>query len=317
MGRFLVKRLLSAVITLFLLATIIFGIVNVLPGNPGRQLLGPQAPQSEVERYNEKLGVNRPLLTQYGEAMSNLATLDFGTSYISDKSVFSVVKPALFRSAKLAALALSITIPLSIAAGIFAARRQGKVADRAVVLTGLATSSFPDFVVAAIFLSVFCVTWRIGKVFADPPDGTSIIGQFRYLIFPALSMVVLYFGYIARMTRAGVIGALQADYTRTATMKGLNQGTVMRRHILRNALAPTITVISVQVGYLLGSIIGVELVFNYHGVGSTVIDAVKAKDVPLLQGTVLVIGVIYMISTLLADLLIAYLNPRVRLGGGS
>ena len=304
-------------ITLFLLATIIFGIVNVLPGNPGRQLLGPQAPQSEVERYNEKLGVNRPLLTQYGEAMKHLATLNFGTSYISDKSVISVVKPALFRSAKLAALALSITIPLSIAAGIFAARRQGKFADRAVVLTGLATSSFPDFVIAAIFLSVFCVTWRIGKVFADPPDGTSIIGQFRYLIFPALSMVVLYFGYIARMTRAGVIGALQADYTRTATMKGLNPGTVMRRHILRNALAPTITVISVQVGYLLGSIIGVELVFNYHGVGSTVIDAVKAKDVPLLQGTVLVIGVIYMISTLLADLLIAYLNPRVRLGGGS
>ena len=164
-------------------------------------------------------------------------------------------------------------------------------------------------------MSVLCVHWKLGHVFADPPRGTSVIGQLPYLITPALAMVIAYFGYIARMSRAGVIHGLQADYARTATMKGLSKGRVMRQHILRNALAPTITVISVQIGYLFGGIIGVEKVFNYHGLGSIMLSAVVAKDIPVLQGAVLLVGIIYMVSTLLADLFIAYLNPRVRLEG--
>jgi peptide/nickel transport system permease protein len=162
-------------------------------------------------------------------------------------------------------------------------------------------------------MAVFCVHWKIGKVFANPPEGTSLIGQFPYLIMPALAMAITYFGYLARMTRSGVITAQSADYARTATMKGMSKSQVMRRHVLRNALAPTITVISVQIGYLMGGIIGVEKVFNYSGLGSTMIMAVGSKDIPVLQGAVLLVGVIYMVSTLLADLLIAYLNPRVRL----
>ena len=140
-----------------------------------------------------------------------------------------------------------------------------------------------------------------------------MIGQFRYLLTPALALVVAYFGYIARMSRAGVINGLQADYARTATMKGLSKGEVMRKHILRNALAPTITVISVQIGYLFGGIVGVEKVFNYHGLGSTMLNAVTSHDIPVLQGAVLLVGIIYMVSTLLADVFIAFLNPRVRL----
>ena len=313
MRRFLLRRLASAVITLWLLATIVFLIVNVLPGDVGRRVLGPFAAKEDVARYNHQIGTDRPLLAQYGTSIRRLFTLDFGTSYQSGVSVRSIIYPALFRSSKLALLALIITVPVSIAAGIFAARRQDKPADRVVVTTGLATSSIPEFVTAAVLLSIFCVHWKLGRVFADPPPGTSVIGQFRYLITPALAMVVAYFGYIARMSRAGVINGLQADYARTATMKGLSKGKVMRQHILRNALAPTITVVSVQVGYLFGGIIGVEKVFNYHGLGSTMLSAVVNKDVPVLQGAVLLVGIIYMISTLLADVFIAYLNPRVRL----
>jgi len=157
------------------------------------------------------------------------------------------------------------------------------------------------------------VHWKIGKVFANPPEGTSLVGQLQYLLMPALAMAIAYFGYLARMTRAGVISAQNADYARTATMKGMSQGEVMRRHILRNALAPTITVISIQIGYLFGGIIGVEKVFNYPGLGTEMLNAAKGRDIPLLQGAVLVVGLIYMLSTLAADLLIAYLNPRVRL----
>jgi peptide/nickel transport system permease protein len=313
MRRFILQRLASIVVTLWLLATIVFLLVNVLPGNVGRKILGPFATEVDVQNYNERLGTNKPLITQYARSIKNIFTLDFGKSYQSGTNVIDVILPALGRSGKLALLAFLITIPISIAAGVFAARRQDKFADRVVVNAGLASSSIPEFVTAALLLSVFAVHWKLGKAFANPPDGTSLVGQLQYLLLPALAMVFAYFGYIARMTRAGVISALMADYTRTATMKGLSSKQVMRRHVLRNALAPTITVISVQIGYLIGGIIGVEKVFNYAGLGSTMLSAVGAKDIPVLQGAVLMVGIIYMLSTLLADLLIAYLNPRVRL----
>jgi peptide/nickel transport system permease protein len=313
MGRYVLRRLASAVVTLWILATIVFFMVNVLPGDVGRRVLGPFALKEDVARFNHQIGTDRPLINQYFTSIRRVFTLDFGDSYQTGSAVNDLIFPALFRSGKLALLAFVITIPISIAAGIFAARRKDKVSDRFVVNTGLATSSIPDFVTAAVLMSIFCVHWKLGKVFADPPAGTSVIGQLRYLLTPALALVVAYFGYIARMSRAGVISGLQADYARTATMKGLSKGQVMRKHILRNALAPTITVISVQIGYLFGGIIGVERVFNYHGLGSTMLNAVTSHDIPVLQGAVLLVGIIYMVSTLLADVFIAFLNPRVRL----
>ncbi|MEX1105468.1 MAG: ABC transporter permease [Ilumatobacteraceae bacterium] len=317
MRRYLMRRLVSAMITLWLLATIVFAIVNVLPGNIGRKILGPFAPQSEVDAFNARLGTDQPLLEQYLRSMKNLVTLDFGDSYASGAAVTDMIFPALFRSGKLALLAFVITIPISIAAGIIAARRQDKLTDRVIVNAGLGTSSIPEFVTAAVLLSIFCVHWKIGKVFANPPPGTPPLEQLQYLLMPALAMAIAYFGYLARMTRAGVIQSLQSDYARTATMKGLSKGEVMRGHILRNALAPTITVISIQIGYLFGGIIGVEKVFNYAGLGSMMLIAARTRDIPVLQGAVLLIGIIYMVSTLLADLLIASLNPRVRLDSTS
>jgi peptide/nickel transport system permease protein len=313
MGRYVLRRLASAVVTLWILATIVFLMVNVIPGNVGRSVLGPFALKEDVARYNHQIGTDRPLISQYFTSIRRVFTLDFGDSYKRQSAVTKIIFPALFRSGKLALLAFIITIPISIAAGIFAARRQDKVSDRVVVNAGLATSSIPDFVTAAVLMSIFCVHWKLGHVFADPPTGTSVFGQLPYLLTPALALVVAYFGYIARMSRAGVINGLQADYARTATMKGLSKGEVMRKHILRNALAPTITVISVQIGYLFGGIVGVEKVFNYHGLGSTMLNAVTSHDIPVLQGAVLLVGIIYMVSTLLADVLIAFLNPRVRL----
>jgi peptide/nickel transport system permease protein len=313
MGRYLLRRLASAVVTLWLLATIVFLIVSVLPGDVGRKVLGPFALKEDVARFNHEIGTDRPLISQYITSLRRLFTLDFGTSYQTKDLVNKIIFPALFRSGKLALLAFVITIPVSIAAGIFTARRQDKAADRVVVNVGLATSSIPEFVTAAVLMSIFAVNWKLGKVFADPPEGASVVGQLQYLLLPALAMVIAYFGYIARMSRAGVINGLQSDYARTATMKGLSKGEVMRKHILRNALAPTITVISVQVGYLFGGIIGVEKVFNYHGLGSTMLSAVTSRDIPVLQGAVLLVGIVYMVSTLIADVLIAFLNPRVRL----
>lgn len=314
MGRFLLKRLAASLITLWLVVTWVFLIVNVLPGNSARQMLGAQAAESEVVKLNERLGLNRPVIEQYGSAMKRLFTFDYGLSN-NGADVFDILRPAIWRSVQLATLALLITIPLGILAGIVAARRQNRLSDRAIVMTSVATSSVPDFVNAVVLSSLFCVTWRLGYVYAAPESVSGLFSKLRHLIFPALAMMLLYFGYIARMTRAGVIDALQSDYVRTASMKGLRESTVLRRHVLRNALPPAITVISTQVGYLLGSILGVEVVFNYQGIGSTVIDAVAQRDIPVLQAAVLLIAMVYVLASILADVIIAYLNPRVRLGG--
>lgn len=315
MPRFILRRFGSIAITLWLLATIVFVLVNVLPGDVGRKVLGPTANPADVAAFNARLGTDRPLLEQYGTSLRRVFTLDFGESFQTGGPAVDLLLPALGRSAKLALLAFVITIPISLAAGIYAARRQDLLADRVMVNIGLASTSVPEFVTASVLLAVFAVQLQVGSVYANVPEGTSLIGQLEFLLLPAMAMVVSYFGYIARMTRAGVIGALHADYTRTAIMKGMDSGRVMRRHVLRNALAPTITVISVQIGYLFGGIVGVEKVFNYPGLGTMMLNAVGKKDIPVLQASVLMVGMIYMLSTLLADLLIAYLNPRIRLDG--
>lgn len=313
MVRFIARRLLLALVTLWLLATIVFIITNVLPSNVGRTILGPFAPQETVDALNERLGTNRPLPVRYLGSMRGLVTLDFGNSFVSGKAVLPQVLGAVGRSAKLAGLALLITIPVSIAAGLYAARRRDRRADRAIVLLGVTLSSIPEFVTGTILVVIVGVQLGWLPVLATAPDNANILTQIRYLLMPALAMAIVYFGYIARMTRAGTIEVLQSDYTRTALMKGLTTGQTMRRHVLRNALVPTVAVIAVQVGYLFGGIIAVEKIFNYNGMGSTMLFAAQFKDLPMLTAGVIVIGIVYMAATLTADLIIAWMNPRIRL----
>jgi peptide/nickel transport system permease protein len=313
MARFIARRLLLSLITLWLLATIVFVIANVLPSDVGRTILGPFAPQENVDLLNQKLGTDRPILVRYVDSMQRLVTLDFGDSFVSGQAVLPQLVAAIGRSAKLAGLALLITIPISIIAGLYAARRRDRLVDRAIVLLGVTSSSIPEFVTGTFLVVVVGVQLGWLPVLATAPPNADLPTQIRYLLLPAIAMAVVYFGYIARMTRAGTIEVLQSDYIRTATMKGLTTGQVMRRHVLRNALVPTVAVIAVQIGYLFGGIIAVERIFNYNGMGATMLSAAQHKDLPMLTAGVVVIGIVYMVATLAADVLIAWMNPRIRL----
>jgi peptide/nickel transport system permease protein len=316
MARFITRRLLLSLLTLWLLATIVFVIANVLPNDVGRTILGPFAPQESVDALNERLGTNRPLLERYGDTLVGLVTLDFGASFVTNQPVLPTLLDAVARSAKLAGLALIITIPIAIVAGLLAARRRDRAADRAIVLVGLTSSSIPEFVTGTILIVVVGVQLGWLPVTARPPRGADFLTELRYLLLPALAMAIVYFGYIARMTRAGTIEVLQSDYTRTAAMKGLTTAQTMRRHVLRNALIPTVAVIAVQIGYLFGGIIAVERIFNYNGMGQTMLFAAQRKDIPTLTAGVIIIGVVYMLATLAADIIIAWMNPRIRLESG-
>jgi len=313
MARFIGRRLLLSLITIWLLVTIVFIITYVLPNDVGRTILGPFAPQETVDALNQRLGTDRPLIVQYLDTLRRVVTLNFGDSYVNGKPVLPQLFDAMVRSAKLAGLALLLTIPVAIAAGVFAARRRDRRADRGIVLLGVTSSSIPEFVTGTVLVVVVGVQLKLLPVIATTPPGASIPTQVAALLMPATAMAIVYFGYIARMTRAGTIEVLQSDYTRTAAMKGLTPNQVMRKHVLRNALIPTVAVIAVQVGYLFGGIIAVEKIFTYNGMGQTMLFAAQNKDLPMLTAGVILVGIVYMLATLAADMTIAWMNPRIRL----
>jgi peptide/nickel transport system permease protein len=221
---------------------------------------------------------------------------------------------ALGNSSKLAVLAFVVVVPLSILGGVIAALKRGTLIDRSITVFGLSATVIPEFVSGIVMIVLFAITLRWLPGGAQAPAGSGFFQQVRFLILPAIPLVLVLFGYIARITRAGMIDALDSDYTRTAILKGLPRRVVIRRHVLRNALLPTIAVVATQVGYLFGGLVAVEVLFNYQGVGRLIFDAAQKADLPLLAGGVLVIGVIYQVATLIADMLYGALNPRIRFG---
>jgi len=310
--RYVLKRLGLALLTLVLLSLIVFFAGSVLPGNPGREILGGFASERAVLALNHKLGVDRPLITQYWSWISGLLHGDLGTSTQFNLPVSSLLIPALGRSLKLAALAFVIVVPLSIFGGVLAALYRGRAVDRSISVTGLSLTSVPEFVSGVVLITIFAIGLHWLPVTANPPPGTSPLGQLHYLILPAIPLVFILFGYIARMARAGTIEALDSDYVRTAVLKGLPRSVVIRRHVLRNSLLPTITVIATQTGYLIGGLVVVELLFNYPGLGRLIVTAANNKDFPMLEAGVLIIGIVYLGATLIADILYTVLNPRIR-----
>jgi peptide/nickel transport system permease protein len=314
MGRFLLRRVLLGLITLLLLSVIIFLVTQVLPGDVARRIAGPFADQAVVEALSRELGTDRPLLVQYTDWIGGFVTGDFGQSYAFNRPVGEILGPALVNSAQLALLAFILVVPLGIVGGVIAALGEGTFRDRLISVGGLTATTVPEFVWAVALILLFALGLGLLPTTAAAPPESGLLTQYRYLLLPALCLVFVLFGYIARMARAGTIEALDADYTRTAILKGLPRATVIRRHVLRNALLPTIAVVATQAGYLIGGLVAIEVIFNYQGLGQTLARAASQKDFPLLQSAVLIIGIVYLVATLLADIAYSVLNPRVRLG---
>ncbi len=312
MATFLLRRFGLMLLTLWLLSLIVFFAGQVLPGDPGRAILGPLAAQSAVQALETQLGVNSPLLTRYFSWLGGIFHGDLGLSYAYRSAVAPFVWHAMFNSLKLAALAFVVVVPLGIAGGVLAALRAGRLTDRIISVTGLSLATVPVFVSGIVVIILFAVTWKVLPVTASAGAGAPAGAQFEHLILPAIPLVFVLFGYFARMARAGTIDALAADYTRTAVLKGLPRRTVLLRHVLRNSLLPTITVIATQTGYLIGGLVVVETLFNYQGIGNLIYKAAQAKDFPMLEAGVLTVGVVYALATLAADLLLISLSPRLR-----
>jgi peptide/nickel transport system permease protein len=312
MARFVAKRFALSLVTLVILSVIVFAASSLLPGDIGRNVLGPFADQHSVDLYNHEVGADRPLLVQYGRWIWKFVQGDMGESRQYQVPVWTLLGGSLANSLKLAAEAFVLVVPLSILGGVVAALRRGQIADRGITLTGLSLTAVPEFVSAIFLIVIFGVLLGWLPVNAQWPAGTGVLGQIRYLLLPSLALVMVLFGYIARIARVGTIEALDADYTRTAYLKGLRTSVVIRRHVLRNSLLPTIAVVATQMGYLIGGLLVIEKLFNYNGIGQRIYVAAQNKDVTMLQSGVLIVGIVYLVATFSADLLYSVLNPRIR-----
>ena len=302
--------------TLWITSVIVFLVAQILPGDVARTILGQFADQRSVDLLNHELGADRPAIAQYWDWISGFVQGDFGTSYQYRTPSFPLVRDALGRSLELAAVALAITLPLAVAGGVAAALAAGRPLDRIVTTVGAAGTVIPEFVSGIVAIVVFGIGLNVLPIAASWPEGASLWTQVYHLILPALPLTLVLFGYLARLVRAGTLAGLRSDYTRTAYMKGLRRRTVVTRHVLPNALPPTIIVLASQVPYLIGGLVVIEILFNYQGIGLLIYNAARAKDFPMLESATMTVAVVYMAAALAADLAYAALNPRIRLGDG-
>ncbi len=314
MGRLIVRRLLFILPTLWLVSVLIFSLAEIVPGDVGRTILGPYARPAQVSALDHQLGADRPIVVRYAHWVGGFIVGRWGDSIVLDVPIRPLVFQRLWNSIQLALVALVIIIPLSIALGVLAALKRDGPLDRSINVVGLSLTAIPEFVSGVILLVTFAVALHWFPVTAAVPPGSGIMTRLHALILPSFPLMFVLFGYISRMARAGTAEVLESAYVRTAVLKGLPRRRVILRHVLRNALLPTVTVIGAQIGWLVGGLVVIETLFNYAGIGKLMIDSAIGHDVPVLESTVLLVAAIYMLSNLTADVIVALLNPRVRTG---
>ena len=306
MRSFLIKRVLLAIGVVFAISAITFFVLNIVPGDPVRIMVGEMADDATVERIREQMGLNDPVEVQYVRWLTNMLQGDFGTSYTQSKPVVTLMGQAFLTTARLAGLAYVFALALGLLIGVIAAVNHGKWIDRALMALSILGISAPVFWVAVIFQIVFALTLKW-----FPLSG---IKTWQAFVLPVIALGVRYAASIARVTRTSMLDVLSQDFMRTAEAKGVRKWTVIIAHGLRNALIPIITIAGTQLGEILTGSILIESIFMMPGMGKLLLDAINSRDLPLIQGGVMYIAIICVAVYLIVDILYAVVDPRIRLG---
>ena len=313
MARYALRRLASIALILVLVSGIVFTAIHVLPGSAATLILGEYATPEALRTLEREMGLDRPLLVQYTGWIRDVLSGDWGTSLAMKQPVATIVAHRLRNSATLAAAAFLVVVLVGIPLGTLAALRRGRPLDVAIVAGTYLGISIPEFVTGLVLLLVLAgpsVGWLPTSGYADLSGG---VGPWaRHLVLPAATLTIILLAHVVRQTRSGVADVLAAPYIRTARLKGATERRVVLRHALRNGLLPTITVLALDLGYLMGGIVIVEEVFAYPGMGRLIIYAVQNRDLPLLQMCALVVASVYVLANFAADLLYAWFDPRIR-----
>lgn len=305
MIRYLALRLLLALPALWLILTMVFLLAHIVPGDPVQQMLGEGARAEDLQQLRHTLGLDAPIPVQYGRYLAGVLHGNLGESFRFQQPVARVVLSHYPATLELAAFALLVCAAIGIPAGLFAAEFRGTAADHAVGVFTLFGLSVPNFALGPVLILVFSV--MLGWL---PVSGR---GGVAHLILPSITLGAALAAILTRMVRTSVIEELSSDYVRTARAKGLPESTVLFRHAFRNALIPILTILGLQFGALLAGTIVTESIFSWPGIGRLSVQAIEARDYPLLQGCILLIAVSYVVVNLLTDLVYAFVDPRVRL----
>ena len=303
MTRFILRRLLLSIPTLFGVLVVAFLLLYVAPGDPVESMVGERADSATIVRLRAQLHLDDPLPKRFALYVKGAVTGDLGRSYITNRPITQDIRERFPKTLQLAGAAMLLATTLGVTLGIFSARRPGGLADRFALAVAYLGVSFPVFWVGLLLILFFAVNLRW-----FPPSG---YGSLRFLVLPALTLGMRSIAFLARMTRSAMLDALGSDFIRTARAKGLGEWMVTAKHALRNALIPVITVLGLDFGsYLTGSIL-TETIFSWPGLGRYVVNAISRRDLPAIQGAVLFLSVVFVLVNLLTDLAYAKADPRV------
>ena len=316
MAGFLLRRIASLLFVLWAMTVLVFAIVHLLPGSVAHMILGEYATNEAIAALEAKLGLNDPLPEQYWRWLSGLLGGDFGQSLTMERPAGPVILEALGRSAVLAGVSIVLVAVIGIALGIHSAVHKGSATDRALTLGQYFFIAVPEFFWCILVILFFAVWlgWLPATGYTPIADG-GVLGWARHLVLPVSTLVLGLIAHVSRLTRSSMLEAIESRYVLAARAKGLPERVVLRRHALPNALLPTITVLAVDIGILIGGIVVVESVFAYPGLGRMLVYAIDNQDLPLMMGGMIVITAVYALANLAADILYAVLNPRIRVGG--
>jgi peptide/nickel transport system permease protein len=310
---YLLRRLFFFFITLLFTSMLIFTITRLLPGDIPSVILGREAASTAKENLRRELGLDLPIPEQYGNWLAKFVQGDWGNSYSLKTPLRPVVMQRLGNSLRLALVALLFSVPPAIALGVVAGLNENRWPDTVISLVTLVLVGLPEFVTAIILINFLALRLKwFPAVSTVDPDAT-FLEALPSLIMPAITAATVLLAYIARLTRVGVVTEMKKNYVRTATLKGLPYRTIVGKHVLRNALLPTITVIAISLGWLIGGLVVIENVFSYPGLGRLLTYAITGRDLPLIQAITMITVTVYILTNLAADLLYSYLNPRIRL----
>lgn len=311
--RYVAKRLLSLIPVLFVVSILVFSLMHLAPGDPASAILGMEATAADLEHLKEELGLNLPLYEQYARWVVGVLHGDLGRSYFMEESVGQAIAGHFRPTLSLALFAELIALVLALPAGIYAACRRGRPADRIVMLLSLLALAVPSFILGLLLILLLGVLLALFPIGGYAPLEEGLLPHLRYLVLPALALGSTQAALIARMTRAAMAEVLDRNFIRTLVAKGMRGGNVVGVHALRNALFPILTAVGQSMASLLSGAIVVETVFNIPGLGQLLINSIARRDFAMIQGIVLVVTVICVLVNLLVDLLYGVADPRVRL----
>ena len=307
--RLVAVRAAWALATLVFTAVLVFSTTQLMPGNVAHLILGQFATQEAISALEVKLGLDRPAVVQFFSWAGKLLTGDLGDSPRMGLPIGPVLLQRLGVSLTLAACSLCLVFIIGVSLGVLAALRRGRLADRLLSSFSLIGISMPEFVTGSLLVLLFTGVLPTSG-YASPHDG---IGRWlAHLTLPVLSLTFIMLAHVMRTARVSMIDALGSPYVRTAVLKGMPTRTVVLKHALKNAMLPTVTVLGINVGYLIGGVVVVELVFAYPGLGRLTVFAVKNRDIPLIQACTLTMAAIYIVASFIVDMIYLFLNPRLR-----